>query len=261
MIFDCLMFFNELDLLEIRLTELENIVDRWVITEATKTFSGKAKPLIFEQNRSRFARWSARINYIVVDDMPDGGDAWQRERHQRNALLRGIHDSHPEDGIMVSDADELPHPEAVRRWTPQMGICKFEQMFSYYWINCVGGVWYGTRILPYQLLSSLPDLNALRYFDQCPILTGGGWHFSYLGGPSQIVTKIRAFSHQELNREPFTDESYLKQVIAVGIDLFQRQGIKFQISQLDDRFPTSVLANQNLYSHLIFNDGSNPRRA
>ena len=47
------MFFNELDLLEIRLNTLNNYVDKFVIVEATKNFSFKEKPLYFEQNKEK----------------------------------------------------------------------------------------------------------------------------------------------------------------------------------------------------------------
>ena len=44
---DCFTFYNELDLLEMRLEEMYDIVDNFVIVEATKTFVGKEKKIIF----------------------------------------------------------------------------------------------------------------------------------------------------------------------------------------------------------------------
>ena len=44
MIYDCFIFFNEFDLLEIRLNELDNIVDKFVLVEANFTHSSKEKP-------------------------------------------------------------------------------------------------------------------------------------------------------------------------------------------------------------------------
>ena len=44
---DCFTFYNELDLLEMRLEEMYDIVDNFVIVEATKTFVGKEKKLFF----------------------------------------------------------------------------------------------------------------------------------------------------------------------------------------------------------------------
>ena len=45
MIYDCFIFFNELDLLKIRFKLLDDLVDKFVLTESTLTFSGKPKPL------------------------------------------------------------------------------------------------------------------------------------------------------------------------------------------------------------------------
>ena len=41
MIYDCFQFFNELDILKIRLEVMNPIVDKFVISEATETFSVK----------------------------------------------------------------------------------------------------------------------------------------------------------------------------------------------------------------------------
>ena len=45
MIFDCFSFFNELELLEIRLNILNDVVDKFVVVEGTLTHTGKPKPL------------------------------------------------------------------------------------------------------------------------------------------------------------------------------------------------------------------------
>ena len=46
MIVDCFPFFNELDLLELRLNELKDVVDVFVLSEATLTFTGKPSRFI-----------------------------------------------------------------------------------------------------------------------------------------------------------------------------------------------------------------------
>ena len=47
MVYDCFMFFNELELLDLRLHELDAVVDRFVLVEGVRTLSGKPKPLYF----------------------------------------------------------------------------------------------------------------------------------------------------------------------------------------------------------------------
>ena len=45
MIYDCFSFFNELDLLEIRLNTLDKVVDKFILAESTLTHTGNPKPL------------------------------------------------------------------------------------------------------------------------------------------------------------------------------------------------------------------------
>lgn len=61
MIYDCFPFFNELDVLEIRLNVLYDTVDYFVITEADKTHTGRHKEYIFEQNKDRFANFWTKL--------------------------------------------------------------------------------------------------------------------------------------------------------------------------------------------------------
>ncbi len=249
MIYDCVIFFNELDLLEMRFAELEDVVDRFVLVEAPVTFSGKPKPLVFFEHRDQFERWRERIIHVVVNDMPDGSDSWTRERHQRNSILRGLGGASPNDGIIISDTDEIPHPDAVRRWSPQMGPHQFDQMYCYYWINCISAGWAGSRIVAFSQLASLGGPEAIRR-TPFPVFYEGGWHFSFLGGPAMICAKLEAYSHQDLNRPPFKDGRYLEEVTSLGIDLFNGN-TRFKFSPLDDRFPKTVLANRARYAAFI----------
>lgn len=248
-IIDCFMFFSELDLLELRLAELDPVVDRFVIAEAPVTHAGRPKPLVFADHRRRFAPWNGKIVHVIVDDMPSGPDAWRRENHQRNAVARGLAGASPDDGIIVSDLDEIPSAKAVGRWSADLGGRAFDQMCCYYWLNCVGGGWAGSRILPYRDFLTYADATAVR-FAQFPLLSEGGWHFSYLGGAEQIVSKLEAYAHQDLNQSRFKDTRYLAQVTSLGIDLFGRSGVAFRFRPLDEQFPSVVLANRRKFAHL-----------
>ena len=41
MVYDCFQFFNELDILKLRMHVLNDVVDKFVISEATVTFSAE----------------------------------------------------------------------------------------------------------------------------------------------------------------------------------------------------------------------------
>lgn len=57
--YDCFIFWKELDLLDLRLHELADAVDYFVLAEATHTFSGHPKPLHFAQHRGKMGTATA----------------------------------------------------------------------------------------------------------------------------------------------------------------------------------------------------------
>ena len=107
LLYDCFTFSDELDLLDIRLAELSPVVDTFVIAEAPVTFQGKPKPLYYQENKARFSQYARQIRHVIVDDMPDTQNAWDRERHQRNSLKLGLKDATADSMVLISDADEI----------------------------------------------------------------------------------------------------------------------------------------------------------
>ena len=69
-VYDCFTFFNEFELLEIRLNELDSVVDKFVLVEASKTHQGKEKPLFYNENKDRFKKFQDKIIHVIVD-FPD----------------------------------------------------------------------------------------------------------------------------------------------------------------------------------------------
>ena len=115
MIVDCFPFFNELDLLEIRLNELSSIVDLFVLTEGTLTFRANKKQLYFADNKSLFSKFN--IKHIVIDDYSrvNIADPWALEEHQRQTGIYHVIDMKlsQSDMVLVSDCDEISRAEAV----------------------------------------------------------------------------------------------------------------------------------------------------
>ena len=81
MIYDCFQFFNELDLLKLRLNVLDSVVDYFVLTEATVTFSGDSKPLYYYENKKLFEKYNHKIIHNIVDDTPKTKDISPFENH------------------------------------------------------------------------------------------------------------------------------------------------------------------------------------
>lgn len=136
-IYDCFTFFNELDLLEIRLNILNEDVDYFVLVEASKTHSGKEKNLFFEANKERFSGFSKKIIHIIVDDMPEikNGNRWVLENFQRNAIMRGLSDCENEDIVLISDLDEIPNLENIKKIKSSLVINKKSDFLYNFYIK------------------------------------------------------------------------------------------------------------------------------
>jgi hypothetical protein len=91
-IWDLVPFFNEIEILALRLETLDPVVDKFVICEATQTHSGKPKPLLLQENGHRFAKWAHKIKHVVVE-LGQTSD-WGREKEQRVCLWHGF-SGHP----------------------------------------------------------------------------------------------------------------------------------------------------------------------
>ena len=251
MIYDCVTFFQEVDILELRLRELAGMVDRVVIVEATRTHKGAPRELVFPQHAARFAPWRDRIAYIVVDDLPDGDSAasiWRREMAQRNAILRGLDSAAPDDVVLISDVDEIPRRNSIPRELPDDVILIYEQTLYYYDLNtrCTSLTWRGTRATQAQNVRALtPD--GVRYDHASrggfPRLIGvpqSGWHLSYFGGVDAIRSKLTSFLHQELVTDANTDPAAIAARVAGAEDVYGRDGQRFSVGPADD-LPLTIL--------------------
>ena len=113
-IYDCFPFFNEWEVLEIRLNELYDHVDRFVIVESAESFRGLPKPFHFEEKRELYQTFADKISYIKVERHPEFGDnADDRADYQKNQVLRGLKQCKKDDIILFSDVDEIPRASAV----------------------------------------------------------------------------------------------------------------------------------------------------
>ena len=108
-VFDCFMFLNELDIIEMRMNILNDYVDYFVITESDLTFSGNEKPFIFEKHSDKFKKFKDKIIYNKVIVPKNISITWDREIFQRNSSTNILKDYAEDcDLILTSDADEIP---------------------------------------------------------------------------------------------------------------------------------------------------------
>lgn len=287
-LYDCFIFYNELELLRIRLHELDDVVDTFVIVEATETYQGDEKPLYFAENREEFAAFEDRIVHHVVEYPDDLEGAWEREYYLRDAIqaaLKAETDVSIHDEVIVSDADEIPSSAAVRRaLSPGGGVTVFSQSLHYYYYNYVlrgNSRWLGPVMLRYGRFTSAQDVrNRYTQHKEDPgavppavyfvllelllsvgnrtrvrIVEDGGWHFSYLGDVEYILDKIETFAHTELNEEEYKDPEAIERAMLRGEDLFG-QGMSFECVELDERFPSYLRAHRDEFAHNVLADVS-----
>ena len=226
MIIDCFPFFDEFDLLEIRLNELSDIVDVFVLTEATLTFSGKPKSLYFNDNKEMFEPFLDRIEHVVVDSYEwlDGVGRRKMDWGQKQQGLNFIMDKFNPNGddiLIVSDVDEIPKAEKVKdvaadpNWTKATIVMP---MF-YYWFNCrmMTKIWHGGKWLRPQ---GKLDHRKIRYRKGDAKFKDAGWHFSFMG---DIKKKLDAYCHQEYNMPPYNTPEHIEAKKSKCEDLFNRK--------------------------------------
>jgi len=280
-IYDCFNFFNELDILELRLNTLYDYVDYFVIVEADVTHSGEAKKFFYEEHRERFSKFADKIlNYKILDtpydfvNLPDTDEEelkkvysyietqnnrfnrstqpdYGRDFYQKESVRRALVNCNDNDIIMFSDADEIPNPEILKNLKDlslDNTLYSLNQpMFCYYFNMLKQSDWYGTKLGLYKNIKNL-SLNELRGDEELTVkLSKGGWHFSFLGDAETVRTKITSYSARDLVNQHVYDS--VDDNIKKGIDVFFRS--KLTQVPLDDTYPQYLLDNINNYQHFI----------
>lgn len=282
MVYDLIPFFNELDILKIRLGVLDPYVDKFIIEEATTTFSGEKKELCFEKNRNLFKDYLDKIIYIVVDEDKNFKVTHERDYFQKNHLIKGLDQvGATEDDILIfGDVDEIPNPKELEKIISsfdKLKVYHLAQRNFYAFMNMeeksgkllsitgeFPGIkesdrkWLGTKVtskinIPKEGIVRLRDLVSVC--DKRSVrIADGGWHFGYMGGYKEnnpvkrIGTKVRAAAHQEYN-----DREVLKETmdhLVLGQDIFGRDA-RFERCEIDASFPEYLREHLDEYEHLV----------
>jgi len=262
-IFDCFTYCGEDELLQLRLQELSNKIDYFIIIESSKYHSGKGKDQLFDI--SKFYRYKDKIRYFYLKEMPQhDGNNWTYENYQRNQISKGLYDAKNEDIILVSDVDEIPNLD--NELYKKSDSCIFLQNFYYYKFNilCYDGLkwnnkWPGSKSIKFKYFKNAQSVRELRVknipvwrIDQKikrKIINNGGWHFSYLMSPEKIVKKIENFAHKEF--KSFSNIKLIKQAILEKKDIFSRSDLKFKVVEIDNSYPKTIQNNLEKYKEWI----------
>ena len=257
MIIDSFLFFQELDLLEIRLEYLYPLVDHFIIIEARQSFKGNAKDYIFEKNINRYEKYLDKIIHYKVEDthfsynelidfLEESNSNVKKtiskfikkhDYYDKNNLSYILDSYHREcihialeqkckdsDIVLLSDLDEIPSFKIIKDFKKGKKLdgptVFIQHEFQYFLNNYAKSDWHGTIASPFSLIKKY-SLNELRNnTKKLPSIINAGYHFTSIGNKQAIINKIESWGHQEFNNEII--KKNLEENIKNGKDIFYR---------------------------------------
>ena len=214
MLFDCFLYFNEKELLELRYELLKDVVDGFIITDANRTFKGDPKPFTCVDTLRELGIPEDKVQVLHVE-LPSKEEIfspWAREYAQRDALAVGMRMTTPDSVFFFSDVDEIPRPEAliegarIAKDSPDRCIrLSMPMLYGRADLrvtdpngddtkapnNWICGTFVLHEHLNGETLSQIRRNPNDCIYGNCD----AGWHFSWMGGPDRHKTKVQSFSH------------------------------------------------------------------
>ncbi len=260
-VYDCFTFYNEFELLELRLKTLWDMVDYFVIVEADRTHTNKPKPFYFWERQDEFKKFFPKIRHLPVEmNVPyKGVGDWSIENAQRDAIIYGLEDAAPDDLIFISDLDEIPAPDIIQRLNAneelffiftikppfadtetnylmkilvpaheylEKSFVALAQNYHCYHFDCISSEpWFGTILTKRKNLTSPQVLRNAR--NDIPFILNGGWHFSYMGGTERVIEKMTSIVDGNKlvvqSGGKLIDRRHVEEAIANGMDIYARK--------------------------------------
>ena len=259
-IIDCITFFDNNFMFNLRYNILKHHVDYFVICESKYNHKGVEKKQNFVWNKDYDKN---KIKYLFSEiTFPKNNNGWENQAIQREILLKFTDFVDQEDYIFFSDPDEIPNPKLFDNFILRKKYGIFLQACFNYKFNLFNpfeSPWEGTRVAKKKNIKSLNFIRQkiktknLKYpfwrFDKeksIQIFNNGGWHFNNILSPEEISTKLKTFAHSEFSSKKYSDVELIKKKIDQKIDLFNR-GHNYLIKSLDDSFPEYLKKNREKY--------------
>ena len=210
-IYDCFTYFDEDELLEIRLNELNKFVDYFIIVEAGETHQGKKKMKCINENLLK--KFGKKVRYFFLENLLKNQSAWTNENYQRNCVTNGLYDAKDEDIIIISDIDEIPNLKNINLTEVNNKFVIFQQQIFYYKFNLLypNISWYGSRVCKRKNFISPQWLRNVKHrkypfwrldtffsknkYSDIHIVNDGGWHFTNIKSAEDIEKKLLNYAH------------------------------------------------------------------
>ena len=247
-IIDTTTFFEEYLMMELRFNILDPFVDKFIVSEARFSHSGKEKEIKF--NKKNFPKFENKIVHLIVDKEPvdiikkpnlTSAESRQnsilRIREQRNYIAKSLNEYSPDDYIIHSDNDEIPNLELFNLKENKRKIVIFNQKLFYYKFNlCLPSVpWFGSKSCKLKDLKTIDLLRATKnknypfyrldtFFSDIRhqninIVENGGWHFSNLKNIEELERKfLNDENHAEYEEKGHSLERIKSNIINKSID-------------------------------------------
>lgn len=264
-IIDCITYFDEDTILDLRLNELNNYVDKFVIIELNVNHRGQKKKQNFKIDK--YKKFKPKINYLFYDKVPQNVisnlkfNKFSIENFQRNLIAELIKNFSENDLVMISDCDEIPNMKNFE-YSKNKAFFIFINKMYYYKFNLqlykkkiiqYPLDWSGTRaclnknILYPQIVREIPSVGRYNLFRMLQssnkIIYNGGWHFSFVRSPEFIKKKIQSYGHSEYNTDEINNLDNIKRSIKNHTDIFNRD-ILLIPKKIDNSFPKYIVENQ-----------------
>ena len=263
-IYDCVTFFQENFITNIRFEILDKAVDYFVVCESQYDHRGNKKKLNFKLTNPKFKE---KLIYIVHEKpFKNKNEIWKNQAQQRDYIISNLSQAEANDYIMFSDPDEIPRPETLKELSLNNTYGIFLQDLYCYKFNIYNkheSPWEGTRICKKKHLTSIDymrqqikikNLSApfWKFYKEksIKVIKNGGWHFNCILTPEEISRKLKTFAHTELAGDEFSDLSVIKKNISQKKDLFQR-GQFYEKVDLDNTFPKFIIENASSFKEWI----------
>ena len=264
-IFDCITFFSENFMTNLRFEVLKDEVDYFVICESIFDHKGNKKKINFNLKNNTYKN---KIIHLIHDKpFHSKNNEWQNQAEQREYIFNGLKLADEDDYIMFSDPDEIPNPITLRNLNLKKKFGIFLQNMYCYKFNIFNqyeSPWEGTRVCKKRNLKSIDYMRqkiVLKNLKQpfwkiykeksIDIFKNGGWHFNSLLTPEEISLKLKTFAHTEFAKPEYSDVNIIKQNIQQKKDLFKRN-LTYTAVELDNTFPKYILENKEELSSWIF---------
>jgi beta-1,4-mannosyl-glycoprotein beta-1,4-N-acetylglucosaminyltransferase len=220
-VFDCFPYFNEKEVLELRIKTLYNYVDGFYIVDADHTHGGHPKKFTCKKTLEQLNISLDKIHVIELNlpSFQENPNNYYRERLQRDILSKYFEN---DSVYIVTDCDEIIKPEMIPVYV-EGAINNPDNIMrlSMDWLCCKANLHIcdpkgieGKWNIPFvcmkhhtndYTLSQIRDDEAcetrnikyqsLYLQDQNKDFIKSGWHLSWMGDTERMKTKMRSFLH------------------------------------------------------------------